>query len=348
MHLSAPTYSFNIPSVHDGTELECRLYLPLELQQSDCARKWHIRGAIIAHPYAPLGGCYDDPVVGFIGGELLRGGSVVGTFNFRGAGESGSRTSWTAKPELADYVSFYGFMLHYLHSLKEDHARQKNRSPGPNSAPPAESTGNSKSASGDVHLILGGYSYGSMVASHLPTVDVVARLFSEDDSATAFHKIRQAAKELSALSIKSVPGTDMPSTSSNLAFRECSTTVEDVARTTISYLLVSPLLPPVNLLLTSFSKLSSGLAVKTPTQSKEVLCPKPADQLCSHRTLAIYGNHDTFTSAHKLRKWASDLSEAAHSQFQSAEIDGAGHFWREKGVESRAREALRTWLGHIP
>lgn len=83
MHLSAPTYSFNIPSVHDGTELECRLYLPLELQQSDCARKWHIRGAIIAHPYAPLGGCYDDPVVGFIGGELLRGGSVVGTFNFR-------------------------------------------------------------------------------------------------------------------------------------------------------------------------------------------------------------------------------------------------------------------------
>ncbi|GFF65675.1 hypothetical protein IFM47457_01118 [Aspergillus lentulus] len=348
MHLSAPTYSFNIPSVHDGTELECRLYLPLELQQSDCARKWHIRGAIIAHPYAPLGGCYDDPVVGFIGGELLRGGSVVGTFNFRGAGESGGRTSWTAKPELADYVSFYGFMLHYLHSLKEDHARQNNRSPGPNSAPPAESTGNSKSASGDVHLILGGYSYGSMVASHLPTVDVVARLFSEDDSATAFHKIRQAAKELSALSIKSVPGTDMPLTSSNLAFRECSTTVEDVARTTISYLLVSPLLPPVNLLLTSFSKLSSGLAVKTPTQSKEVLCPKPADQLCSHRTLAIYGNHDTFTSAHKLRKWASDLSEAAHSQFQSAEIDGAGHFWRGKGVESRAREALRTWLGHIP
>ncbi|KAF7162062.1 hypothetical protein CNMCM6106_009096 [Aspergillus hiratsukae] len=347
MHLPTPTYSFHIPSVHDGTELDCRLYLPLELQQSDGARKLHIRGAIIAHPYAPLGGCYDDPVVAFIGGELLRFGFVVGTFNFRGAGESGGRTSWTAKPELADYVSFYGFMLHYLHSLKEGYERQGNGAQDSSSALPAESIDDSKGASGDVHLILGGYSYGSMVASHLPTVDAVAHLCSEGNSATSFYRIRQTAKELSARSIKSVPGTDLPSASSNFASREGSTTAEDVTRTTISYLLVSPLLPPVNLFLTSFSKLSSGLAVKTPTESKQVLCPKPADQLCSHRTLAIYGNHDTFTSAHKLRKWASDLSQAAQSQFQSAEIDGAGHFWREKGVESQAREALRNWLHHI-
>lgn len=42
-----------------------------------------LRGAIVAHPYASLGGCYDDPVVSFIGGELLGNGYVVGTFNFR-------------------------------------------------------------------------------------------------------------------------------------------------------------------------------------------------------------------------------------------------------------------------
>lgn len=239
-------------------------------------------------------------------------------------------------------------MLHYLHSLKKGHERQGNGAQDSSTALSAESTDDSKGASGDVHLILGGYSYGSMVASHLPTVDAVASLFSEGNSATSIHRIRQAAKELSALSIKSVPGTDLPSASSNFASREGSTAAEDVTRTTILYLLVSPLLPPVNLLLTSFSKLSSGLAVKTPTESKQVLCPKPADQLCSHRTLAIYGNHDTFTSAHKLRKWASDLSQAAQSQFQSTEIDGAGHFWRDKGVESQAREALRNWLHHIP
>lgn len=39
--------------------------------------------AIIAHPYAPLGGSYDDPVVGNAGAEMLALGWVVGTFCFR-------------------------------------------------------------------------------------------------------------------------------------------------------------------------------------------------------------------------------------------------------------------------
>jgi hypothetical protein len=78
MYLPSPTYTFTIPSLHDETQLDCRLYLPRALLQSG-----YIRGAIVAHPYAPLGGCYDDPVVSFVGGELLKGGYIVGTFNFR-------------------------------------------------------------------------------------------------------------------------------------------------------------------------------------------------------------------------------------------------------------------------
>ena len=42
-----------------------------------------VRGAIIAHPYAPLGGSSDDPVVQAVGKSLLDCGFVVGTFNFR-------------------------------------------------------------------------------------------------------------------------------------------------------------------------------------------------------------------------------------------------------------------------
>ena len=38
---------------------------------------------IIAHPYAPLGGCFDDPTVGAVGGELLKAGWIVGSFNLR-------------------------------------------------------------------------------------------------------------------------------------------------------------------------------------------------------------------------------------------------------------------------
>lgn len=41
------------------------------------------KGAIIAHPYALLGGCYDDGVVLSAAAEIHKQGFVVGTFNFR-------------------------------------------------------------------------------------------------------------------------------------------------------------------------------------------------------------------------------------------------------------------------
>jgi alpha/beta superfamily hydrolase len=37
----------------------------------------------VAHPYATLGGCYDDPVVNFTGSEILKQGLILVTFNFR-------------------------------------------------------------------------------------------------------------------------------------------------------------------------------------------------------------------------------------------------------------------------
>lgn len=83
MDLPAPTFYFSLPSLNDGTHLECRVYLPTELQNIQSTTTWKPRGAIVAHPYARLGGCYDDPVVSFIGGELLQAGYLVGTFNFR-------------------------------------------------------------------------------------------------------------------------------------------------------------------------------------------------------------------------------------------------------------------------
>lgn len=81
MGLSKPNFSFAIPSIHDDNILDCRLYHPKE---SDHSRSVSIaQAAIIAHPYAPLGGCYDDPVVNAVGVVLLKAGYVVGTFNFR-------------------------------------------------------------------------------------------------------------------------------------------------------------------------------------------------------------------------------------------------------------------------
>jgi hypothetical protein len=77
-----PKLSFTIPSLHDDNTLDCRLYYPAA--QAESNGRYKARGAIIAHPYAPLGGCYDDPVVGLIVSELSKQAyEFVCTFNFR-------------------------------------------------------------------------------------------------------------------------------------------------------------------------------------------------------------------------------------------------------------------------
>ena len=93
-----PQYSFTIPSIHDDTTLDCRLYHPNDILVNKSQRRkgsantsseevavtqWRKKGIIMAHPYAPMGGSYDDRVVGMVVEEFLKLGWVVGTFNFR-------------------------------------------------------------------------------------------------------------------------------------------------------------------------------------------------------------------------------------------------------------------------
>ena len=83
---SEPHYSFTIPSIHDDTTLDCRIYHPEIFDYSagtDPGLGWRKRGIIMAHPYAPMGGSYDDRVVGIVVDEMLKAGYIVGTFNFR-------------------------------------------------------------------------------------------------------------------------------------------------------------------------------------------------------------------------------------------------------------------------
>ncbi|KAL2818788.1 Alpha/Beta hydrolase protein [Aspergillus cavernicola] len=333
-HLPSPTHSFTIPSIYDGIQLACRVYLPQQLLDTQVTSQWRVRGAIIAHPYASLGGCYDDPVVSFIGAELLDADYLVGTFNFRGAGDSEGRTSWTAKPELADYVSFYGFMMLYLQYLRLKIAFRPD----------------SESIAGRVHLILGGYSYGSMVASHLPSSEIVADLFNDGAKGTPAHEIFLTARTICTLSEDEISQLQQPAstTPSTTHTAEAAEDVLKSSNTTTSYLLVSPLLPPINLFLTLFSDISLEVNTHASGQHRYIPCPKPTDQLCAHRTLAIYGDEDTFTSVGKLRKWSAALKSVPQSRFLSTEIEGAGHFWREEGAEPQARRSLRMWLHQQP
>lgn len=80
-----PSYTLTIPSIEDDTPLDCRVYHPADLNAalSDSRDQGSAKCAVIAHPYAPLGGCYDDPVVLSVVETLLGHGFIVGTFNFR-------------------------------------------------------------------------------------------------------------------------------------------------------------------------------------------------------------------------------------------------------------------------
>jgi len=81
-----PVYSFTIPSLHDDTALDCRIYHPTTLYDSingSDDTRGTLRGGVIGHPYAPLGGSFEDGVVLSVAQCLVKQGFIVGTFNFR-------------------------------------------------------------------------------------------------------------------------------------------------------------------------------------------------------------------------------------------------------------------------
>ncbi|KAK1753381.1 Alpha/Beta hydrolase protein [Echria macrotheca] len=200
--LPEPTLTLTLPSLHDGLALDCRVYHPPSLAASPKSPTWRKHAAIIAHPYAPLGGCCDDPVVETIASSLLRLGFLVGTFNFRGANGSAGRTSWTSKAETADYMSFVGFITHYVHFLdpfrpllNEPVAGSQNMARPRLSVEPLSSP----ATSGIPILLLGGYSYGAMITTNLPSVESILAPFAMPARESPAAEIRQRAQHLAEM-----------------------------------------------------------------------------------------------------------------------------------------------------
>jgi alpha/beta superfamily hydrolase len=228
-------------------------------------------------------------------------------------------------------------MLQYLHHLKlafspSDQANSsKLHNPGEDESP-------------DVRLILGGYSYGSLIASHVPSLEVMLDIFRFGPTSTSASTHKPTPKsEICKASMRIATST---LEKFQMTHSHSLADINPTALTTsISYLLVSPLLPPISHLLTSFSTLS--LNVKADTGSDTRIPCRPADRQSTHHTLALFGDQDAFTSAGKLERWSDEMAHMPRSQFQFRKIDGAGHFWREDGVEMRARHALKVWLGQI-
>ncbi|KAM0742921.1 hypothetical protein ACQRIT_003098 [Beauveria bassiana] len=200
--LPEPALTFTIPSVHDGLPLDCRIYHPASLRASVHAPPpWKRQAVVLAHPYAPLGGSFDDPVIETVGASMLKEGYLLGTFNFRGAGHSAGKTSWTSKAERADFQSLIGFLAYYIHHLdhfqRADAVAQEDNNEEP---PRHHNVANGEPIHKPVRrrhvLVVGGYSYGSLITAQLPPLETVLEPFASPSSASNEAQIRLRAASL--------------------------------------------------------------------------------------------------------------------------------------------------------
>lgn len=331
-----------------------------------------------------------------------------------GAGSSKGKASWTAKPELSDYISFVGFFLYYVNAIPRPTSLES-------SSILLEDT-NTVSSNSSVHiissdplatdlqgmtLVLGGYSYGALITTHLPPIDQILERFADVSKDSTEAEIRLRAHKLSIqwnkeiqnhsetrsshdLKVHQKPGGsshnlaisfggDETESGHRRAHRESKHSLDiirrsidrsqrrpvvshtssdnisvervehlaltQIAKPRIFYLLISPLLPPISLLATMFSKLDGSSASKDEILVSNGNRQTPLDErLVGHPTLAIYGDKDFFTSQKRLRRWAESFVNQPNSLFSFREITGAGHFWQEEGVDTQMRSWIRKWL----
>ena len=336
----------------------------------------------------------------------------------RGAGCSKGRTSWTAKAELADYISFAGFFIHYLNRLSPSAPNSPVEytptlsgtplSPIPSSTQVSDTA--FQATSSRTILVLGGYSYGSLITTHLPTTEIILQQLSRVDDGTAAAEIRLRADHLSmqwnkefqqhheghrgrsslvisdahrggshpivvggdesehrrlsresrrSLSIvrkssdrsKKKLGFKNHGSEDDLGLQAAGDRVgfAGMPLPQTSYLLISPLLPPIASFATLFSKVTHHIRESSsgnyPASTR--LVADIEEKLTEHKTFAIYGDNDFFTSQRKLKRWCESLAGQEGSLFQFREVGGAGHFWHEAGVEAEMRNAVRDWIQDV-
>lgn len=243
-----------------------------------------------------------------------------------------------------------------------------------------------------IQVVIGGYSYGSMIASKLPSIEYLLYRFSTGADGTAFTEIILRARNLAQQTqeelwtshtsneresrdstrhygtnlhvggeetspehrrrsqesrisseihrsiqlVRKLPGLKKSPPDSETTALESSSTTSGKPEPKVkpAYLLISPLLPPISSLTAlSFSQTT------TKTDKEEL-----QERLGTNPSLAVFGSSDIFTSTKKLRSWAQNISSRPDSSFQFVEIDGAGHFWHEDGVEKRLKLAVREWI----
>lgn len=236
-----PAYSFTIPSLHDDLALDCRIYYPgglAEAADTVHGPQLHTKGAVLAHPYAPLGGGYDDLVVLSVTETLLEHGYVVVTFNFRGAGSSQGKTSWTGRAEIADYMSVLGLTVYYLDHLSapRDSEPLIHGTPGGAQSPLSTHSVAVTSQAQSTRLVLGGYSYGSLILARLPPVPAILKRFEDATTGTAAAEIILRARTMAKQTLQTLHEQQTPTTPRGRTLKP-----EDAGRRSLQHARPSPM-----------------------------------------------------------------------------------------------------------
>ncbi|KAF9928273.1 hypothetical protein BGZ67_007081 [Mortierella alpina] len=183
-----------IPSKNDNSLLEVCLSLPTSVSPQPTV----YTGVVIAHPYGPLGGSYNNNVVGALlqwfetyslqaldhsstsddstsrpksQSKPVSLACVICAFNFRGCGKSKGRTSWFGEAERDDYQTIVDFLQSgsYSGSAQLDRGSENRGSAGKMKV--YDETGREIEPPRIPSLsrfILSGFSYGGMIASTIP------------------------------------------------------------------------------------------------------------------------------------------------------------------------------------
>ena len=117
----------------------------------------------------------------------------------RGAQAAKGRTSWSGKPEVQDYISFAAFFTHYMTYLRAHPSPDTSFTPEQSPISPKNGS-TDRLAPVDIQespvVILGGYSYGSLILRHLPPVPSILHPFSAPLPGSAASEIVLRARKL--------------------------------------------------------------------------------------------------------------------------------------------------------
>lgn len=354
-----------VPSYHNHT-IEARVYHPPEFPQHyGISQNTPRKAAVVAHPYASLGGTWDDPVVLSLVALLTRKGWVVATFNFCGAGNSKGKTSWTGDREREEYATVTAFLAKYVECI-DPHTFMIGTPMSTNPVVDVPTTSTPTPLKKQpIKILLAGYSYGSLIASRTPAASHVLKTVDKDILAYATRTAYEWASTEKRRSFAMVRGAALgrsvwanddddeyeeeqgeTSRDSNGGGGGSGGVDEKVnynvqLETESSWLLVSPLLPPVSM----FLNIPNPMAW-FPTKKKKKEGEHLEDDVEDERdVLAVYGTDDMFTGVGRYRYWVNGKVERSAGRFRGVEVDGAGHFWmQEEAWMVKLREGVAGWI----